>query len=304
VVEFKTIIVTFRRLVVMGKLKIQNLVPSAPAPGIDPPAASLIVRGMRYAWRKFFGMRLHPQLCDKALDLFRQVKPMRAMGVHKVRIGASSDGGYVMLDDFGTVSSAYSIGIGRDVSWDLDLAARGLTIFQFDHTVLHSPVSHRLFRFEQLGLGVKTEPNARLETLENMLCRQTDKTKQLILKIDVEGAEWKIFDGLSDLVFPRFRQIICEFHNFHEISHEAWYDRAYRVFSRLNKTHQAIHIHHNNWGPRIRIGDVEIPFFAEITFASRSDYSFEVTDEALPGPLDLPCAPFFPDPPLAFLRKL
>ena len=288
----------------MEKLEVTSIELAAPDTEIDPPAASLFVRGVLYAWRKSFGIRLDSGLRAKVLDLFRLAKPMRAVGVPKVRVGKSRDGGYVMLDDFGSVSGAYSIGIGGDVSWDLYLATRGLPIFQFDHTIERSPVSHPLFHFEQLGLGVKTEPSARLETLENLLSRQPNEIDPLILKMDVEGAEWKILDQLSDTVLPRFQQIVCEFHNFHEISREAWYNRAYRVFSRLNKTHQAIHLHRNNWGPRIWIGDVEIPFFAEITFASRSAYAFEETDEAFPGNHDLPSAPFFPDRPLTFLREL
>jgi hypothetical protein len=288
----------------MEKLKLPSLEPIAPNRDLDPPAASLFVRGVLYAWRKSFGIRFDPRLRSKVLDLFSQVKPMRAIGVPKARIGTSRDGGYVMLDDFGSVAGAYSIGIGRDVSWDLDIAGRGLPIFQFDHTIARPPVSHPLFRFEQLGLGVRTEPNARLETLENMLRHQPDEAGQLILKMDVEGAEWKILDQLSEGVLPRFWQIVCEFHNFHEIGREAWYDRAHHVFSLLNKTHQAVHMHRNNWGPRIWIGDIEIPFFAEITFASREVYAFEATDEEFPGPFDLSSAPLFPDRPLAFLREL
>ena len=229
---------------------------------------------------------------------------MRAVGMAKVRVGASRDGGYVMLDDFGGVAGAYSIGIGRDVSWDLDIAGRGLPVFQFDHTVLGSPVAHPLFRFERLGLGIKTDPSARLETLEDMLRRPSAPAGELILKMDVEGAEWSILDRLSEDILPRFRQIVCEFHNFHELRREAWYDRAFRVFAKLNKTHQAVHLHRNNWGPRVWVGEVEIPFFGEITFASRAVYTFEPTDEPFPGPFDLPSASLFPDRPLTFLREL
>lgn len=56
-----------------------------------------------------------------------------------VRIGRKNDGGYVMFDDFESRKYAYSIGIADDVSWDRDIASRGLDVYMYDHTIQGLP---------------------------------------------------------------------------------------------------------------------------------------------------------------------
>ena len=55
------------------------------------------------------------------LSLFTPVKPV---GFRKVRVGGPGDGGYVMIDDLSDSPLCYSLGIGGDVSWDIDMASR------------------------------------------------------------------------------------------------------------------------------------------------------------------------------------
>jgi hypothetical protein len=74
-----------------------------------------------------------------ALSVLRPLRPHRVDGLDKVRLGRFFDGGYVMLDAFDGVLAAYSLGINDDVSWDLDMAARGVPVFQYDHTIEAPP---------------------------------------------------------------------------------------------------------------------------------------------------------------------
>jgi hypothetical protein len=39
--------------------------------------------------------------------------------------------GAINLDDFSDIDTAISLGIEQNASWDLDVAARGLTVYQF-----------------------------------------------------------------------------------------------------------------------------------------------------------------------------
>jgi hypothetical protein len=58
-----------------------------------------------------------------------------------------------MIDDFGGVRAALSIGIGEEISWDMDMGRRGVVVFQFDHTIDAAPVLQRGFRFLEKELG-------------------------------------------------------------------------------------------------------------------------------------------------------
>src|SRR5215469_18696636 len=80
-------------------------------------------------------------------QFLRLLRPYQAANAKKQRFGGNADGGYVLLDDFGDAQIAISLGIGDEVSWDLDIANRGLRVIQFDHTVDHSPQNHPNFVF-------------------------------------------------------------------------------------------------------------------------------------------------------------
>ena len=61
----------------------------------------------------------------RILRLAAVLEPRRAIGFEKIRIGGPNDGGYVMIDHFSDVAAAYSLGVGPDVSWDVDIAEIG-----------------------------------------------------------------------------------------------------------------------------------------------------------------------------------
>ena len=46
--------------------------------------------------------------------------PRRVTGHRKIRVGGRTDGGYVMLDDFSKLQTAFSLGVGPNVDWDPD----------------------------------------------------------------------------------------------------------------------------------------------------------------------------------------
>src|SRR5205807_7493150 len=100
----------------------------------------------------------------------RHLQPHDVPGSSKRRFGAACVGGYVMLDDLGSARTALSLGIGPDASWDVDMAARGLRVLQFDHTVSGSPQTHPQFSFHRLRVvGLAQSPDE--TTLPQILAR-------------------------------------------------------------------------------------------------------------------------------------
>src|SRR5207248_2425516 len=78
-------------------------------------------------------------------SFLRLLQPHDVPSCNKRRIGDIA--GYVMLDDFAPERHALSLGIGLDVSWDMDIARRGIRILQYDHSVSASPQTHENFSF-------------------------------------------------------------------------------------------------------------------------------------------------------------
>lgn len=227
---------------------------------------------------------------------FALLKPKSVFGFQKIRVGAEYDGGYVMLDDFAKISKALSFGIGNDVTWDLSIAERGIPVFQFDYTINSPPTHHKLCKFSKLKIVASEPSNATEISISDILRKcKIESDDDLLLKIDIEGAEWEIFSAVDDAILRQFRQIICEFHDFYRIGHALWRRRAFHVFEKLTKTHCVVHVHANNYDAMINVRGVTIPEVLEMTFVRRKDYQICNSREEFPTELDRPNDPNAPD---------
>jgi hypothetical protein len=246
-----------------------------------------------------------PDMQEKMLDLLSKFTPSGVTGYAKIRVGnQTGDGGYVMLDDFTDIAGALSAGIGNDVTWDLDIAGHGIDVYQFDHTVSGPPVAHERFKFfPRMISSIEADGS---ESIKTMIEKIPDREGRLIMKIDIEGAEWDALDAaeLSDL--RRISQIVGEFHGFSNATDSDWRERAMRVITKLNEVFQIVHLHANNWQPLEVIANVPFPGVIELAFANRSMYTFEATTEIFPTELDRPNRADLPDiflGSLAFKRE-
>jgi Methyltransferase FkbM domain len=220
------------------------------------------------------------------------LKPYDTTDRRKVRLGGNYDGGYVMLDDFELIETALSLGIGADASWDVALAERGIRVLQFDDTIESGPSAHERCTFFRKRIVPSAEADSRSTTLAQVLDEHVPPTDDhLILKMDIEGSEWDVFDALAGAVIDRFRQMVCEFHDFRRILEADWRHRALHVLTKLTDTHAVVHIHGNNFRPIISIGDMLIPDVIELTFVRCRSYALTKARADFPGPLDSPNDP-------------
>ena len=237
-------------------------------------------------------MRLEPEHRAPLLEILAVLAPFKAEHFGKVRVGGDRDGGYVLLDDLGPVNLALSLGVGPDVSWDEALAARGVPVLQFDHTVAAPPRAHPLFRFERKRVVIhessETE-RAFASILENA------RGRQVLLKMDIEGDEWPVLAALEPELLRDCRQIIIEFHDLLRVRDPAWRETAHRALATLGKNHGVVHVHGNNLSEHIWAGGRWLPNSLEVTWAHRNLYELRPTDETFPGPYDRKNNPFFPD---------
>jgi hypothetical protein len=221
----------------------------------------------------------------------RFLRPYAARGFRKARFGGPHDGGYILLDDFRGIDTAFSFGIENNASWDVEIAKRCVTVYQFDHTV-EAPITGD----ERLVFSRKRicpEAGTESESLSSLV-RQYDKQNacpNLILKIDIENDEWAVFDATPPDLLTRFSQIVGEFHYFQGFRDFDWRKLFHRVLNKLSGAYGIVHVHANNYAGFSNICNVVFPNVLEITFANRNIYSFSETDEIFPGPLDSPNDP-------------
>jgi hypothetical protein len=225
---------------------------------------------------------------QEIIEVLNLLRPYHMVNDHKVRIGGDADGGYVMPSLALKSNAVVSIGIGDQVSFDAELADRGATVLQFDHTIPGAPKEHANFRFHRQGWGPKDE--GELLSLNSMM-RGLDWTqaKFPILKFDTEGAEWASLTAASSEDLGRFAVIAGEFHGFHNLVSRPVHDVIRAVFEKIRQTHLPVHLHANNaTGIRLVLG-VPVPPLLEITFVRKDVAVFAGhSNEPIPGPLDRP----------------
>lgn len=223
------------------------------------------------------------------------LRPMKAKGHAKARFGSANDGGYIHLDDFEGLDTAISLGIDHNITWDVDVAARGLTIHQFDHTVDAPAPDNPNMIFHKTMIAPENGPGREsLESIVKRLDKKQDRPN-MILKMDIEGAEWPVLEATSLDAICRFSQIVFELHCFEGIGDLAWRQQFFRGLRKLSKFYAPIHVHANNYAGLSIVANVALPNVIEVTFANRAIYEFEKTDELFPGSLDAPCDTNRPD---------
>jgi Methyltransferase FkbM domain len=245
---------------------------------------------VKYRWNQ--RVHLSGEYHAPLLALLALLAPRQAAGMRKVRVGTSRDGGYVMLDDFQGIDVALSLGIGPDVSWDFDLAQRGIPVWQYDHTISSLPKEHPLFRFEQKRI-VSQGSSIHDLTLTELL--QKLGRQQSVLKIDIEGDEWDVLAQLEPHLLNNCRQMVIEFHDFIAIKNPAWSDQARQALLLLATVFGVVHVHGNNLSKHIISNGLSLPDSLEVTFANRQFYKLETTEEIFPGRYDKRNNPYFPD---------
>jgi hypothetical protein len=227
-------------------------------------------------------------------QMLQYLRPFAVLDYRQVRVGSPADGGYIMIDDFAAAKIAYSLGIGGDVSWDIQIANRGLTVYQYDHTVSGPPIQHPNFHFHKLGIA--SEDGGEFTSIATALQSNGHAVRtDLILKMDIEGAEWSTFDQLPDRVFDQFRQIIIEYHGFLRAAEQDWSAVATRVLEKVHRSHAVHHVHANNWGSYQIVANIPVPDVLEVSYVRRDIPRLASSTNIYPTPIDAPCNPYQPD---------
>jgi len=186
--------------------------------------------------------------------LYDMLQPVALANCRLERFGEANDGGYLLCANLlNAVQSGYSYGISGYDQWGCDISKRlDIPLHQydcFDTTQPACPAGRTVFHAECVGDTRKIEDGRTFDTITNQIARNGDSAKRIVLKIDVEGAEWDSFAAAPDDVLQQIDQLAVEFHWVHDDKHQ-WVhdeDKYVRVVSRLKEFFHVAHIHQNNF---------------------------------------------------------
>jgi hypothetical protein len=201
---------------------------------------------------------------------YNLISPMKVLNHEKIRIGAKGDGGYILLKDLNNIRIAYSLGIGKEISFEKYLADKNIDIFMYDYTINNFPFENPRFHWEKIGIcGIYSNKN-NFKTLSQLIKQNGHSNeKNMILKIDIESHEWGVFQNLPIDNLRQFKYIIGEFH-FSTSKKFNYFD----ILKKISFTHQIFHVHCNNCGKIITIDDYKICNLLEISFLRKNGYVF------------------------------
>jgi hypothetical protein len=169
----------------------------------------------------------------------------------KERLGPPHDGGYVLLPElFMPGQPVFSYGVNGEYNFDIEMASRGHPIYMFDHTIdgINNPTNNSLLRFVKEGVSGSQSTDPKLNTLDNHLNTYAQlEDNDLILKMDVEGAEYETFGAVSEAGLNRFQQIVFEIHSLHSLGDEKFRIKFVRMLEKINRSFTLFHVHANNF---------------------------------------------------------
>lgn len=272
---------------------------SAAADGLDGWKRDVSAIGRETAQKLAEAYSLDAQCSAAAVPFARRlwelIYPVDVQGREFVRIGRNNDGGYIMVDDFSERQVAYSFGIRDDVSWDKAMAERGIPVYMYDPTIAALPEEHPLFHFSARGVCGEGETDSDYATLKDFLeANGHSEHTDIVLKMDVEGAEWESLLAFPNELLPNISQMVFELHNL-GLQGGPGRDGVYMlaVLEKLRKHHEPVHIHINN-NSRVRyLGGYPVPDALEITYVRRADHSFAPCARTFPTAIDQPCTHAF-----------
>jgi hypothetical protein len=201
-----------------------------------------------------------------------------------IRIGGDGDGGYLVPDDLAGVSACFSPGVSTIAHFEEDLARRGIKCYLADASVEAAPVSGDMFDFERKFLGTTDEGD--FITLDDWVRRKAPGASDLILQMDIEGAEYRVILSTKRDVLRRFRIMVIEFHHLSTIYDRSGLDLVSLAFSRILEDFEIVHIHPNNRIRPIAYKSFDTPPLIEFTFLRRDRVTTSRPARSFPHPLD------------------
>ena len=178
-------------------------------------------------------------------SLFALLQPVTLTNCTIERFGEVNDGGYLVCANLlGSVQAGYSYGISGYDQWGCDVSRKlEVRVHEYDCFDLREPScpdGDLSFHAECVGTAAGPIDGRPFDTLARQIARNGDDGKRLVVKVDVEGAEWDSFLLTPDSVFEHIDQLVVEFHGVGD-------DRFPAAVEILKRFFYVAHVHFNNY---------------------------------------------------------
>lgn len=228
---------------------------------------------------------------DNVALLFPRSCPYRMM-----RIGGNTDGAYLIPDDLSGVSACFSPGVANFKWFEDELANLGIRChmadFSSDADRLATPLLSGMQTF--LKKWISPDPAENSISIDDWVNQLEPGEDDLLLQMDIEGAEYPNLLSVSEAVLRRFRILVLELHDI-QVCYAAgeFLSRIAPVIQRISMFFETVHVHVNNVGGSERIDGtgLEVPRIIEVTLLRKDRFPSaghaDWRQPVIPHPLDL-----------------
>jgi len=215
--------------------------------------------------------------------LLRRIHPVTTE--HElIRIGCDGDGGYLVPDDLAGIQACFSPGVDNRATFEEALLARGIRCHLADASVDQNPIDDARCTFRKRYLGVVN--NDVFITADRWLDDEEPGGGDLLLQMDIEGAEWPVLLNISENNLERFRVIVLELHDIERLMDKHAFRIIQCVIDRLLAKFYVVHIHPNNYGGLVTARKIQIPRVLEMTLIRRDRVNCLSSAMQFPHPFD------------------
>lgn len=225
--------------------------------------------------------------------ILTELQPVALSNCTFERVGSANDGGYLMCQGLpDTIDAAYSYGVGKNDDWGCAVSRRyGVPVHQYDCFNPARPTCEGgtfIFHNECVGDRAEQVDGRVFDTLENQMARNGDRGRQLLVKIDIEAAEWDALLATPDEVLAAIPQLAMELHGYDD-------RKVLEGLRKLKRHFHLVNLNFNNWSCTRRAWPM--PAWAyQVLFVNKR---LGVVDPSVPPPapssaLNAPDAPQLP----------
>src|SRR5438093_2016603 len=179
--------------------------------------------------------------------ILAELQPVVLKNCTFARFGSANDGGYLMCEDLiEPLDAAYSYGVGPNDDWGCEVSRRyRVPVHQYDCFDPARPTCNGgtfVFHDECAGDRTGYRESRFFDTLENQIKRNPDAvgSRQLIIKMDIEGAEWDSLLAAPEELLASIPQITMEMHGYDN-------PKIVEVIRKLKRNFYLVNLHFNNW---------------------------------------------------------
>ena len=230
---------------------------------------------------------------DEIKNMFQKLQPMKTE--HElIRIGSDFDGGYLVPNDLQNLEASFSPGVNEEIGFDLDISKICNHCYLADASVDEPAGLASNMTFLKKFIGNYQNPD--FIKFEDWVKQNKPKSTNLILQMDIEGAEYDILSSVPDGILQKFRIILIEFHDFNKVFDKAYFQKFKLTFENLEKSHTICHLHCNNSAPYILFNETVIAPVFELTYLRNDRINSKLEKAIIPNKLDQPNCKKTPNP--------